>query len=214
MDQPSVRRRWWQYSLRSLLLLALVCALIAWWLRPKTLDPHYFPIAVGDRWVYASKVGKAQQDVVFEVVGTEKIGDAECFVVLRTIGNHEVKFYVEVNHRGVFIHQVGDDRYRPPYRQFTFYTKQEDRWNWKGLIGNERAEYSCLNKGVWPVSVPLGQWDAFLVSQTSDTDTEFSLVEGIGVVRIYSKNRDKHDPPSKPGEGSSFDWQLKEFSRQ
>jgi hypothetical protein len=216
-NRESAPRRWWQFSLRSLLLLALVCALLSWWLRPQVLNPSYFPMGVGYRWVYASKVGNTQDDVVFEVVGTEKVGDAECFVVLRTIGDHQIKFYVEVADRGVLIHQVGQDRYKPAYQQFVFYTKQGDRWDWQGMIGDEPAEYACVNYGEQLVSVPFGQWDAFWVAQeasaTDTGDTKFWLVDGIGVVRLEGKYRDKHDPPPQRGESSRFDWQLKEFSR-
>jgi hypothetical protein len=200
------------------LVCALAGALLSWWLRPKLLDSGYFPIGVGYRWVYASKVDNSQEDVVFEVVGTEKVGDAKCFVVLRTIGDHQIKFYVEVNNRGVLIHQVGQDRYRPAYRQFAFYTKVGDRWHWKGMIGSQPGEYECWISNDWPVTVPLGEWDAFWVAQETESptgtgDAGFWLVDGIGVVRIAAKQRDNHDPPSQPGESSDFDWQLKEFSR-
>jgi hypothetical protein len=33
-------------------------------------------------------------------------------------------------------------------------------------------------------------------------------------VCVWAKIRDKHDPLEGPGEQSSFDWQLKEFSRR
>lgn len=215
-------RRWWRFSLRAMLLFvlvcAVVCALVSWWLRPEVLHPGYFPIGVGYRWVYSAEESHVGNDVVFEVVGTEKIGAAECFVVLRSIGDHRIKFYVEVDDRGVLVHQVGEDRYRPAYRQFAFDTKQGDRWDWRGKIGEEAAEYWCLNYGVQRVSVPLGEWDAFWVAQESlaadHADTRFWLVEGIGVVRLSAKSRDKHDPPAAAGESSNFDWRLKEFSRR
>jgi len=213
-NRESVPRsiRWRQFSLRGMLLLVLAFALLFWWLQPEKLDRSYFPIGVGYQWVYASNGGDTQGDVVFEVVGTEQVGDAECFVVLRTIGEHRLRFYVEVTHRGVWIHQVGQDRYKPPYRQFVFLTKKGDRWNWKGTIGKEPAEYACENYGLQEVEVPLGQWEAFSVSQTR-VFTNFWLVDGIGVVKLEGKSLDEHDPVPQPGNPLYFDWQLKEFTR-
>jgi hypothetical protein len=221
-DQTVAARRWRQFSLRSLLLLALFCALVgglvSWWLRPAVLDRGYFPMRVGYRWVYASDSANDFGDVVFEVVGTEKVGDSECFVVVRTIRDQQLKFYVEVDDRGVLIHRVGADRYEPAYRQFAFRSKHGDEWNWKGTIGDEPGQYVCMNYGQHRVSVPLGQWDAFWVAQEapeSDSgDTNFWLVDEIGVAKIQAKFRDKHDPRPRPGESEQFDWQLKEFSRR
>ncbi len=210
-------RRWLRLSLRGLLLLVSVCAFLSWYLRPQTLDPSYFPIGVGYRWVYQETAGSSLDDVVFEVIGTEKVGQAECFVVRRTIGDHQVKFYVEVADSGVLIHRVGDEFYRPAYRQFAFYSKLDDEWNWSGTIGGHPERYWCRNNGKQPISVPMGQWDAFWVNQESQTsdlgDTDFCLVKKVGVVRIKAKYPDRHDPPPRPNEKPHFDWQLKEFSR-
>jgi predicted ABC-type sugar transport system permease subunit len=127
-SEDSTSCSWRQFSLRSLLVFVLICALfgalLSWWLRPKILDAGYFPIGVGYRWVYASRGGNTQDDVVFEVVGTEKVGNTNWFVVLRSIGDHQIKFYVEVTDRAVLIHQVGQDRYRPAYPQFRINKKR------------------------------------------------------------------------------------------
>jgi hypothetical protein len=214
-DRASAPRpkRWRQFSLRGLLLIVLVLALLFWWLRPEVLDRGYFPIGVGYRWTYASMGGDTQDDVVFEVVGVEQIGDADCYVVVRTIGEHQLKFYVEVNGRGVSIHQVDDDRYQPPFQQFVFPTKQGDRWSWKGAIGKEKSEYDSENVGLQQVQTPLGQWEAFCVQQRSQAMTNFWLVDEIGVVRLEGKSWDEHDPAPQPGGPLYFDWQLKDFSR-
>jgi hypothetical protein len=207
----STQRQWRQFSLRTLLLLVLVCALLFWWLQPVRLNRDFFPMKIGDRWIYEYK---GNSDVVFEVTGSEKLGDAECFVVLRTIGQHEIKFYVEVTDRAVLIHQVGDDRYTPAYPQFEFNSREGNRWGWQGKIGSEPGEYACENLGLREVRVPKGQFDAFAVSQKSESSTTFWLARGFGVVRIEGKSRDQHDPHAVPGELKLFDWQLKEFSRK
>ena len=197
------------------MFLITACALIALLLRPEKLDRGYFPIDVGFRWVYEAVQG-GQGEVVFEVTGKQQIGDTDCFVVLRTIGSHELKFYVEVTLRGVFIHQVGEDRYVPAYKQFAFASQQSDQWEWKGQVGGEPAAYECYNTGLQTCEVPLGSWESYRVHQripTTGADTYFSLADEVGVIKIYSKNRDEHDPPAPEGQSETFEWQLKEFTR-
>jgi hypothetical protein len=214
-NRPPSHRR--QFSLRSLLLLvlgcALLCGLLFWWLRPPTLHRSYFPIDVGYRWVYQQNFGNTKDDVVFEVLGTEKVGGVECFAVQRTIGDHQIMFFVEVTDRAVLIHRVGDDRYTPPYPQFVFNSKRGDHWDWKGTIDAEPTKYACENLGLRTTGVPLGEWETFVISQTSEGTTRFWLADGIGVVRLEGKSQDKHDPLPQAGDFQSFDWQLKEFFR-
>jgi hypothetical protein len=205
------KRKWRQFSLRTLLLLVFACALLFWWLQPPKLDRGYFPMKIGDRWVYEYK---GNSDVVFEVIGTEKLGDAVCFVVRRTIGEHKIKFYVEVAARAVLIHQVGDDRYTPAYPQFVFNSQHGTRWGWQGKIGNEPAEYASENLGLHEIRVSKGEFKAFAVTQTPEAGTAFWLARGIGVVRIQGKSRDKNEPLGLSGAYTYFDWQLKEFSQK
>ena len=100
--------------MRTLLILPLGVGLIYFVFRPQLLDKRYFPMRVGDKWIYANFVpttGRPRAaDVVFEVTGTKTLDDTECFVVLRTIGEHRVNFYISVRPSGVYLHQVGDDR--------------------------------------------------------------------------------------------------------
>ena len=223
-ESSQAKLRWRQFSLRGLLLVVLAVALIFGWLQPARLDRGFFPIAVGYKWVYEDKfiqtnisMGKKQigDDVVFEVLGKAKVGDDECFVVLRTIGEHKLEFYVRVTDGGVWIHQVGEYRYRPPYRQFVFPSKKGDRWNWEGTIGQQPGQYASDNNGLQDVVVPFGQLSAFIVNQRAEEGgAEFWLAEGVGVVKIAGKTYDKHDYTIHPdGNPLSLDWELKEFSR-
>lgn len=213
------------------LLFSSICGLVVWFLRPEILDSAYFPMGIGYRWVYAqAEVLDGQQgyDVVFEVTGTQEVGGTECYVVKRTIDEHHVNFFVEVNRRGVFLHQVGDDRYEPPYCEFAFGKSAGASWSWRGTIGGEPADYECgllasdsrwLTENYQQIEVPLRGKNLFSVSQetseypSAGKDTQFFLAEGIGVVCLKSKDRDKHDPPHSEGEPWQFNWQLKEFTK-
>lgn len=105
MSAEQTRRpalRWLRYNLRTLLIAMLAAALLLWWFQPVRLDHRSFPIAVGDKWVYASVEGATQEDAVFEVIGVAQIAGRECFAVRRTIGGHAITFYVRVSREGVY----------------------------------------------------------------------------------------------------------------
>jgi hypothetical protein len=209
-EQPatSASNRWLQFSLRGLLVLIALCGLLFWWLRPEVLDERYFPIEVGDRWIYESEMG----DVVFHVTGRQKVGPAECFVVQRKIGDHQTPFYVSVARDGVRIHQVDDDVYNPPYRQFAFPTQEGQAWRWEGKIGAKPSHYACFNEGLETTDVPLGAVRAIRVRQAGGNvlEAEFWVAKGLGVVRLSGKSWDEHDPAPQP---LYFEWRLKEYRR-
>ena len=203
-----------RYTIRTLLLLMLVGALVAWYYRARYLDTSYFPMAVGDRWVYASS-GDTTDDVIFEVVGTQKVDGAPCFVVERVIGAHKISFYISIQQDGIRLHRVGDDVYLPPYRQFAFPTKEKDPWDWKGTIGGTPGDYHCHNMGQSDITVPHGQHKAFVVMQGSSSQgwATFALVRGVGVVQVDGKFADQHDPQGR-GVYQQFHWKLKQFTRK
>src|SRR5262245_21631354 len=65
-----------------------------------TLNVRLFPMKVGAKWVYEF----GEKEVAFEVLRTEKAGDAEVFVVRRSIDRAAVDFRVSVEEDGVYIH--------------------------------------------------------------------------------------------------------------
>ena len=71
------KHRWRQFSLRGLILLVFVFAVLFWWLQPEKLDRSYFPIGIGYKWIYTSTGGNTEGDVVFEVLGKQQVGDSD-----------------------------------------------------------------------------------------------------------------------------------------
>ncbi|MEK6233718.1 MAG: hypothetical protein N2C14_03315 [Planctomycetales bacterium] len=171
-----------------------------------SLDAAYFPMAVGDRWIYDSDQG----DVVFQVVGKKPINGTECFALQRTFLGEDVNYYVQVRRDGAYLHQVGDQRVLPPFRQFAFPSRGQDAWNWRGSIGDIPNEFDSMNRGLQPVRVPLGTWQAFRVRQTAATASDFWLVRGVGVARLTGIMED----PRNPSEDLQFDWRLKQSTRR
>lgn len=173
---------------------------------------RFFPMEVGHQWVYSSDGG----DVTFEVQGTEKIGDTECFVVRRTIGKQKLVFYVSVSNLGVAIHQDGNNLFEPPFLEFAFPFKKSQEWQWKGKVGKEVRSVNCKNLGLADARVPLGRFRAYVIEERIELASgesghaTFWLAEGIGVVKLVGKKEDLRNPASN----TIFYWELKSFAKK
>lgn len=171
---------------------------------------EFFPMAVGHKWVYQSSNG----DVTFEVMGQRVIDQTQCFEVQRTIEDEKLIFYLSISSCGVKIHQIGEDKFHPPYVEIAFPLTEELQWNWKGTIAGMPYTMVCRNLGIESVKVPLGQFDAYRILESvreasgGGGRTELWLVKGFGIVKLQGKDVDLHN-----SKGISFTWQLKEFTR-
>ena len=174
-----------------------------------TLTEDFFPMEVGDRWVYAYGDG----EVVFDVLDVKMLDKGPLFSVRRTIGEASVEFQVSIRKDGVYIHQEGKKRFQPPLRQFAFDTKAGDKWAWKGTYGGVEREEAIENLGVVEETVPAGRYPAIVVMQENLISSDqacFSLAIGVGVVSLSGKTE---LIPNASGEKFSFHWRLKRFER-
>ena len=66
-----------------LLIVAVMSLTVGWnfWEGEATDDTAYFPLKVGYKWTYVAKMGDEEKEMEMEVVGTQKIGDVECFAI-------------------------------------------------------------------------------------------------------------------------------------
>lgn len=175
---------------------------------------RYFPMEVGDRWLYKS----GRSEVSFEVRGTALVRGWKCFEVVRSIGSEQVVFYLSVSRKGVKIHRVGDDYFSPPFLEFKFPLLEEgSKWEWTGSIGEQFLTIRSESEQSKSIRVPMGTFKAIYVKEEMIRGispywvagwTSFWLVEGIGVVRLSGKKMDLHNPTSK-----DYLWELKEFKR-
>jgi hypothetical protein len=166
----------------------------------------YFPMRVGYVWIYGSERG----DVRFEVRGKDVIAGKECFAVRRAIGGDDEMFYLSVSDDGVRIHKVGNHVFEPPYREFAMPLREGAAWKWKGRFAGKDDEIHCSVTRMQRVTVPAGTFAAWVVDEkpASGGTNTFWLAEGVGVVRLFGKKNDLHNPT-----GEWFTWELKEFRR-
>jgi hypothetical protein len=171
-----------------------------------TLNARLFPMTVGAKWVYAFE----EKEVAFEALRAEKAGDAEVFVVRRTIDKIAVDFRLSVEEDGVYIHKEGDKEFSPPLRQFAFFARTGDTWKSKGTFGGKNRSDTFEHLGVEEVKVPAGTYAAVAV-QRSDPETgdhtTFWLARDIGVVRLSGKTELLNPDAGK----IVFEWRLKSY---
>jgi hypothetical protein len=171
------------------------------------LSSRLFPMRVGDCWNYAFE----DKEVVFTVLGSDKVGESTLFVVRRAIGKEVVEFKVSVEEDGVYIHADGKKEFSPPLRQFAFFAKSGDSWKWRGTESGKDRSYEFENLGRQAVKVPAGEYQAIAVQQSDSQAGEsstFWLAEGVGIVRLSGKRE-----LSKAGQLEIFEWKLKSFKR-
>lgn len=175
-----------------------------------TLNAKLFPLAIGDRWVYAY----GDEDVTFEILRTESRDTVTVYVVQRTIGKAQVEFKVAVEEDGVYVHQEGKKEFAPPLRQFAFFARTGDEWKWKGTAGSGKESQRFEHLGVEKVTVPAGSFWAVRVYQNNPESGEhatFWLAQDIGVVKVSGKTEIVPDAADK--EPLLFEWTLKKFDQ-
>jgi hypothetical protein len=181
-------------------------------------------MAVGHKWVYKAREGP---DVVFEVVGSENVEGAECYKVLRSIGDEATPSFVSLSIEGLAIHKVGADRYDPPFFEFAFpFMPETGERVWVGSIGTRTNGIRSRNIGFVTISLPSGIASAVHVTEEMTTvenkegerrkgrtvthvgRTSFWIVRSLSVVKLRGKLNDPHN--ATPNE---FEWTLKSFRK-
>jgi hypothetical protein len=171
-----------------------------------TLTAKYFPMKVGDKWIYAWE----KKQVTFEVLRAEMSKDTTVFVVRRTIDGKSVEFKLALEEDGVYIHSEGKREFSPPLRQFAFFPRTGDVWKWRGTFGGKLRKLHFENLGVDKITVPAGTFTTISIYQTEESDgfATFWLAPGIGVVQLSGK-------VEVLGDGLvEFEWKLVRHERK
>lgn len=123
---------------------------------------EYFPLKKGSKWTY--KVGDQMVEVV--VVGTEKVGDKECWK-LETSVSGQVKaselYFVDAT--GVYRVKVKDDKVEPPVKALELPIAKDKTWAIDSKVASQIVKGTFKIKGdKETVKVPAGEFkDAVLV---------------------------------------------------
>jgi len=148
--------------LRTLRLTAgAVILLVAGTTLAQPPGAEYFPLKKGSKWTY--KVGDQMGDVV--VVGTEKVGDKECWK-LETSVSGQVKaselYFVDAT--GVYRVKVKDDKVEPPVKALEFPIAKDKSWAVDSKVASQVVKGTFkIKNDKEKVKVPAGEFEAVLV---------------------------------------------------
>lgn len=188
------------------LLLATVCFAMQ--------DP--WPLAKGHKWVY-----KTDQDIdmIYEVTGTEKVGDVECFVLeVRTSEDKVMRAeWLKPEKDGVKVHQGRRGRHatltvdKPYFKVKTPFAKGAT-WEGESRTGEAKVTtYKAEAVAEEEVEVPAGKYKTWKVKTESKAENGgVTTVEwwapDVGMVRAEMEF-------SFGGSGMTVVYELKEFTK-
>ena len=170
----------------------LALALAAVLLQDPARQP-FLQFKEGATWTYVS--GTTEGKV--KVVGREKIGEVEVFVLQTTIGtSSSEKEYLVSDEKSIrMLRQSSDDRktdYADPFVRLKLPPTKGDTWEWKGDIGKDKASVVFTNDGEEEISVPAGKYKAWKISAVMEiggvkhTGANW-FAPNVGIVRQTSK---------------------------
>ena len=160
--------------------------------QPSTPEP-FLQFKEGATWTYVS--GTTEGKV--KVIGREKIGEVEAYVLQTTIGSSSSeKEYLVSDDKGIrMLRQSSDDRktdYPEPFVRLKLPAAKGDTWAWKGDIGKDKASVTFTNDGEEDITVPAGTYKAWKISAIMEiggvkhTGANW-FAPKVGIVRQTSK---------------------------
>ena len=194
----------------TLLVLALtLCA-----------DDTYFPIGKGHKWVYKTDYDEDTL-IIHEVTASEKVGEAECFVMeTRAVNEKEErnrvlrKEWLAASDAGVRIHRILRGRtemeVESPFFKLKRDLKKDDEWEGEAKASENPAKHHYLVGPEEDIEVPAGKFKAVKVSVKIESGTRH-VAEGC---EWYAKNVGlvKSEMTIRfGGEGTTIVSELKEF---
>ena len=147
-----------------------------------------FPLKQKSKWVY--KV--ADQEVVVEVNGTEKIGTDEFTKVETKVGGAlKATELFQIKSDGVYRVKVKEDKVEPPVKILALPPTKDATWKIDSKVGSQSVKGEFKIKDVKePVTVPAGKFDAVVVDGPdfdiagNKTSIKQWFVPGKGIVKL------------------------------
>jgi len=175
-----------------------------------------WPLAKGSKWVYKTD---QEVDMIYEIVGLEKVGDVECHVLeVRTSEDRVMRSeWLTVAKDGVKVHQGRRGRHatltvEKPY--FRIKSAIEKGATWEGESRTGDAKVTTFNAEAVEeveVEVPAGKYKAWKIKTSQQTDSGgTTAVEwwapDVGMVRAEIEF-------NFSGTGMTAVYELKEFTK-
>ncbi len=158
----------------------------------------YYPLAKGSKWVYSTDIAE-DTELVHEVIGTEKVGDVECFIVEhKTVGpvlgtRLMRKEWLAADGDGVLIHKVSRGKSEldvvKPFFKIKHVLRKDDEWKGQAKAEENPPQYEYRVEGEEDVEVPAGKFKAVKVHVKIDSGTRHSAegsewyARNVGIVK-------------------------------
>ena len=158
----------------------------------------YYPLAKGSRWVYATDYAD-DTELIHEVVGTEKIGEVECFIVEHktvgpTLGTRKMrKEWLAADGDGVLIHKVARGKseldVEKPFFKIKHILRKDDEWKGQAKAEENPPHYEYRVEEEEDVEVPAGKYRAVKVHVKIESGTRHSAegtewyARNVGIVK-------------------------------
>jgi len=158
----------------------------------------YYPLAKGSKWVYSTDFAE-DTELVHEVLGTEKIGDVECFIVEhKTVGpvlgtRVMRKEWLAADGDGVLIHKVSRGKSEldvvKPFFKIKHILRKDDEWTGQAKAEENPPRYEYRVEGEEDLEVPAGKFRAVKVHIKIESGTRHAAegsewyAKNVGIVK-------------------------------
>ena len=152
----------------------------------------FIPIKEGAVWTYVT--GSSEGKVT--VVGREKIGEVETWVVETQMGtNRAEKEYLTLDATGLRMvrRKSGENvtDFATPFMRIKLPPTKGDTWEWKGELGKDKVVATFTNDGEEEITVPAGKFKAWKISAVMEVGGVRHLganwfAPGVGHIRQTS----------------------------
>ncbi|HZE96052.1 MAG TPA: hypothetical protein VE981_03410 [Planctomycetota bacterium] len=185
-------------SLKSLVLILASAVLFA--AAPAVpAGDTYYPLAKGNKWVYSTDFAE-DAELIHEVIGTEKVGDVDCFVVehktvVPSLGPRMMrKEWLAPDGDGVMMRKVSRGKSEmevvAPFFKIKHVLRKDDEWKGQAKAEENPPVYDFRVEGEEDVEVPAGKYKAVKVHVRIESGTRHSAegtewyAKNVGIVKI------------------------------
>jgi hypothetical protein len=160
--------------------------------------PSPYPLAKGNKWTYKTDYDDVTE-IVHEIVGVEKVGDVECFVLEVRSHNPEIgaprvlrKEWLAAGEGGTIIHQQQRGRtvmpVEKPFYKIKDSLRKDDEWRGQAQAETNAPRCHAVVLQEEDVEVPAGKYRGWKLHVRSEsgrhvTEGDEWYVPGVGMVK-------------------------------
>lgn len=158
----------------------------------------FYPLAKGNKWIYNTDYSE-DTELVHEVVGSEKVGEIECFIVEHktvspALGTRMMrKEWLAADEHGTLIHKLQRGRSElevaKPFYKVKNTMKKDEEWKGEAKGTENPPQYTIRIEEQVDVEVPAGKYQAWKVHVKIESGTRHAAegtewyVRNVGLVK-------------------------------